>query len=419
MRAELGGFGPAAAAALLRDPAVLRLWLAGALIQCGRWLDILAFSILVLRWTGSPLAVSLALFTRMLPLLLFGSVAGALADRVDRRKALLFGLAGVVGADGLGAWSIYAGAAPLPVAFALSAAGGLFWSMELTMRRGLLAEAAGMASIGVSMGLELLTANATRMIGPAIGGTLVAMLGFTGVLLAGAVLHGLALVALLGRHVHGTPRQAGPIRLLSPLREGWRHVRATPVLIGTVAITAAINLFGFPYVSLVPVVAREVLELGPAETGLLVACEGLGATIASLAIVAAARPAWFRRIYSLGALSFLSAVILFGHAASALAAAACLFFAGIGMAGFNTMQTVLMLAGADPLLRGRSLGILVGSMGLAPFGFLLFGITASWLGAAASVRLVAAVGICATGACLARWQTLLAKGPVTAAPVPR
>ncbi|WP_169728430.1 MFS transporter [Geminicoccus roseus] len=413
---ERARLGPRAVAELLRDPAVRRLWAAGAVIQCGRWLDILAFGVLVLEWTASPLAVTAILFTRMLPLLFFGSVAGTLADRVDRQRMLAASLVLVCACYGLGAWWSLDGEPHLPVAFLLSVVGGLFWSAELPMRRGLLAEIAGMERVGVSMGLELLTANVTRMVGPAVGGALVALLGFSGVLLAGLVLHGLALLAILGLRPPGpsVPKAAGPVRILAPLQEGWRHVRATPVLIGTVVVTAAINLWGFPYVSLVPVIAHEVMGLGPVGTGLLVATEGIGAFVASIFITVAAPPGWFRRIYSLGTLLFLVAVVLFGLSTSPLVAALFLIMAGVGMAGFNTMQIVLMLQGADPLLRGRALGILVGAMGLAPFGFLQFGLAASWLGASAAVVLVASVGLLAVLACVLVWPTLMRSGAVSA-----
>ena len=412
-------FGPSAARALLRDPQVLRLWSAGALIQCARWLDILAFAILVLAWTGSAFAVTAILFTRMLPLLFFGSIAGTLADRVDRRRLLVAMLTLVCAAYGAGAWWSVDGKAHLVLAFLLSIVAGLFWSVELPVRRGLLAETAGMDRVGVSMGLELLTANATRMVGPAIGGALVALLGFSGVLLAGLLLHGLALVAVagLGDKPPTKTEPTGRVQIAAPLRQGWRHVRATPVLIGTVAVTAAINLWGFPYVSLVPVIAKEVMGLGPVGTGLLVATEGLGAFMASIAITMAARPAGFRRIYSFGTILFLAAVMLFGLSSAVPTAALFLVLAGMGMAGFNTMQTVLMLQGADPPMRGRSLGILVGAMGLAPFGFLQFGLAASWLGASAAVVLVAAIGGLAVLGCLFAWPTLLQSGPVAPAPV--
>jgi MFS family permease len=411
---ERGRLGPAAVAALLRDRAVLRLWGAGTLIQCARWLDILAFGVLVLDWTRSPLMVTLVLFTRMLPLLFFGSIAGTLADRVDRHLLLMVGLATTCTALAFAAWWSSDGLPHVWLAFALSILGGVFWSGELPMRRGLLAEAAGMDRVGMSMGLEMITNNLTRMIGPAVGGALVAWLGFQGVLLAGLLLHGAALAMLIGLRKPAPLRLAKRerIRIVAPLLEGWQYVRTTPVLIATVMVTALMNLWGFPYMSLVPVIALEVMDLGPVGTGLLVAAEGAGAFLCSLAITLAARPEWFRRIYSLGTLLFLVAVVLFGFTTTPAMAAACTALAGVGMACFGTMQMVLILQGAEPQLRGRALGILVGSMGLAPFGFLQFGLAASWLDAGSAVVLVAGIGCVAMVACMAAWPTLLRNGQV-------
>jgi hypothetical protein len=178
-------------------------------------------------------------------------------------------------------------------------------------------------------------------------------------------------------------------------------------------VTAAMNLWGFPYMSLVPVIALDVMKLGPVGTGLLVSAEGAGAFVSSIVITLAAPPRWFRRIYSFGTFLFLAAVVLFGFTTTPLTAAACTAVAGTGMACFGTMQMVLMLQGAESHLRGRALGILVGAMGLAPFGFLQFGLMASWLDASTAVVLVAGTGFLAVVACVLAWPTLLHNGQVT------
>jgi predicted MFS family arabinose efflux permease len=377
---------------------------------------VLAYGLFAIEASGAPIVVTAMMLVRMLPLLVLGSVAGALADRIDRRRGLLRLLLAMAAIDAVLLGLALTGRFGLATGFLGALAGGLFWALEVPIRRTMLAEAAGIERVGQSIGLEMLTNNATRMLGPAIGGAVVAALGMTGVLLVGVVAHLLAALAVAGAAWSGAPARRHATPLLTGLREGLAHARRSPLIQGTLAVTVIVNLWGFPYVSLGPVIAQDVLRLGPTGTGLLMACEGLGALLGSLVLIQLRRDRLFRLIYLVGTALYLAGVLAFALLPWITAAALALLLAGFGMAAFNTMQTVIPLAASPPELRGRALGLLAVAMGTAPFGFLLIGLLATGFGAPAATATVALIGLVALAGSALRWPELRRRAALRAEP---
>ncbi len=390
---------------LLADPAIRRLWLAGVAAGVVRWLEILAFSLWVFAETGSALAVTLIAFARMLPLLLLGAVAGAIADRFERRRLLTFWF----GAMGLAALLLAALAVTGRLGVTLLALytllTGLFWTFEMPVRRTMLAEAAGMARVHTSMSLEMTSTQATRLAGPLIGGWLVAWAGIAGVLGLVALLNAAGALLLVGAPV-GTASLPRAEPLLRRLRDGLGYVRRTPLILAVVVSTGLFNLWYMPYLALAPVVAETTMRLAPGPIGVLMAAEGVGAVAGALWVGAYARPAWFAVAYSAGAA--LIAVAVFGFAAvgEPLAGFVLLLAGGFGMACFATMQTSLILIVASPEMRVRAMSVMVLAIGTAPLGFLLAGLLADALGARVTLVLLAGFGALAMLACTAIWREL-------------
>jgi MFS family permease len=390
---------------LLGDPSIRRLWLSGVAAGIVRWLEILAFSLWVFGETGSALAVTLIAFARMLPLLLLGAVAGAIADRFDRRRLLTFWFV----AMGLAALALAALAAgdrlgvPLLAAYTLLT--GLFWTFEMPVRRTMLAEAAGMVRVHTSMSLEMTSTQATRLVGPLIGGWLVASAGLAGVLGLVALLH-LAGGLLLAGATAGTPSPPRAEPLLRRLQDGLGYVRRTPLILAVVVSTGLFNLWYMPYLALAPIVAETTMRLAPGPIGVLMAAEGIGAVVGALWVGAYARPAWFAVVYSAGATLIAAAVLGFAALGDPLAGFVLLLAGGFGMACFATMQTSLILIVASPEMRVRAMSVMVLAIGTAPLGFLLAGLLADALGARLALGLLAGFGALAMLACGVIWREL-------------
>jgi hypothetical protein len=349
-------------------------------------------------------------FARFLPLLLLGAPLGVLGERADPRRLLIASflamavlellLAGVALLGMLDVWHL----------LGLALAGGVFWCIDIPVRRTYLAETGGTERVAVTMGLEMITTHSTRMLGPIVGGGLLASTGLSGALLLGALLYatGAALIARMDPPTRSQPRDH--VRITTALREGLVLIRSDGRLMAIVVLTIVFNLFGLPYLGLIPVLSVERLDLGPFGTGVLAAAEGLGAILASLSILAFARPRWFGPIFGLGCLAFFIMETALGLTGSAAAAFLALVLAGIGMAGFSAMQATLPVALVPAGMRVRVAGVILVAIGSAPFGFLLAGALGERIGPACGITLLGALGLVTTALCLWRWPQMVQPG---------
>lgn len=391
---------------LLAERDFVRIWVTGALGWTVRWLEVLSIALYALAETGSALVVALMLFVRVAPTTLLAGPFGAVADRFDRRRLLCIGLAllclnslvlGALAAVGvLTLWHIAIGAF----------LNGCVWSGEHSVRRTLLAEIVGLERLGRATSLDSATNQATRMIGPLIGGLLFGLLGLQGAYFIGAILFAIAFfnVARLDTEVRIATGPA--IGLLSSIREGLSHVRANRPVAATLAVTIIMNLFGFPYFSMIPVIGERVLDLSAAGIGLLMSLDGLGATLGSVALAIFIRPRLYLPVYLAGAFLLMATIVGFGGSPWLELSAPILFLGGIGFAGFGAMQSAILLSRTPEALRARVMGLLAVCIGTGPIGLLHIGLLAEWLGASAAVTISAFEGLLALGVASWYWPEL-------------
>lgn len=175
----------------------------------------------------------------------------------------------------------------------------------------------------------------------------------------------------------------------------------------TLIITIVMNIFGFPYQHMVPVIGAETLKVGPLLIGILLATEGAGATTGSLVIAMKARPGGFTRFYAFGSIAFLVAILLFSLSPSFVMALPVLLIGGFSMSGFATMQSIIVITSTPAEIRGRVLGVLAASIGTGPFGALIVGGLAVWWGANNAVSAIAISGLVLTIGTLMLWPGYL------------
>lgn len=404
------GAGPFA---VMREPDAARLWFAGFSVSVMRWLEMLAYSLFALEVTGSPLMVALTVVCRMGPLLVTTPFLAALAEGTDRRRALALAFAAMTALFALLLAVDVAAGVGIGLVLLASLAAGAFWSLEFPLRRTMLAEVGGLHQVGASMGLEITSNQATRVLGALLGGASVAWLGLAGVFAIGLLLYGAGTALVLTLRAKPGPRRPATRvgHLLAGVADGLRAVRGNGLLEATIAVSAAFNLFGFPYVALAPVVAERRYGLGPDGIGVLMACEPLAAVFGGLLFAALVPDRLFRAVYAAGPLLFVTGTGLFTFAASVAPAALALAVAGFGMAGFATGQMVLPMRAAPPGMRVRVVGLVATSIGVAPLGLLQAGLLAEWLGAIDAQRVLGLEGLLAMGLILRRWPELLALRP--------
>lgn len=383
------------------------LWCAGLIASIVRWLEMLAVALYVYQQTGSAFQVALMTILRMLPLAVMGIFAGTISERGDRRRIMLYGYGtSVLLSTALGI-AVYAGIAEIWHLALGCLLNGIFWATDFPARRTLLGEVAGMHRIGQAMSLDSITGNGTRMLGPAIGGVVLAFAGLGGTYLFGAVLYGIGFLSLFGLAADRRNLTEAAPPVLRSIIDGLRHVRDNRALTGTLMVTVVFNLFGFPITAMVPVIGESVLRLDALPLGLLVSAEGAGAMISALLVATCARPRQFRRIYFIGVFLYLNMVLLFASSTVPLWSGILLLVMGIGAAGFASMQATLSYLHSSAEFRSRVMGVVTVCIGTGPIGFAHLGLMADIIGAPQAVLVMAVEGVIALLFVALRWPEVL------------
>ncbi len=192
---------------------------------------------------------------------------------------------------------------------------------------------------------------------------------------------------------------------------------AERLIVGTLAVTLIVNLWGFAYITMVPVIGERVLGLSPALIGALMSTEGLGAVIGALLVARYDRPRQYTRIYTASSAAFLLGVLAFALSTWFPLSLALMLFCGIGIAGFAVMQTTIVFLAAPAAVRSRVMGLLTVAIGGGPIGMLYVGVLADSLGAANAVACLAIQGLILLA--LAAWYWPELRRPVALMPSAR
>ncbi len=380
---------------LLSDPAYLRVWLVGVFSGIARWLEMLVAGVYAFDTTGSPFLVALLVILRLLPLAVLGSVVGTFADRIAPRRFLIATM-GTAMTVSTAVFLIFAvGLDQYWVVAFSSFVSGVVWTTDMPLRRRLLGDIAGMARIAPAMSLDSATNNATRMIGPLFGGILFQWLGPAGAFALSAIMYACCVILLLGLPaiVASDAVKRETSRVWRDFQEVFALIARDRDILRILLVTIVFNVWGFPFVSMIPVVGREVLELSAGWIGVLAGLEGGGAFIGALLIAMGTRTRGFRRLYYFGMLGYLVFAFVAGWMISAAPMAVVIFFVGVMAAGFSTMQSTLIYSVAPPEMRGRLFGVLVICIGTGLIGFANIGLMGEWFGGSAAMRIVAAEGL--------------------------
>ncbi len=394
--------------ALLRDPVYLRVWLIGLFSGIARWLEMLVLGVFAFEVTGSPFLVALLVILRWLPLAVFGSIIGAFADRLAPQAMLRVGLAvASIVSITVCLLAVYGVVAYWHVAIATFVS-GLIWCTDLPVRRRILGDAAGSGRIAAAMSLDSASSNATRMLGPLFGGLVYHWLGTAGAfgLATGLYLISVALILTIPIAAAGKVRGTRLGAVVRELREAFGFAMRDRDVLRILMVTVVFNVWGFPFVTMIPVIGDEELKLSASWVGILGALEGGGAFLGSV-LIAFRRPTTnYRALYFFGVMGYLVFVFVTGWMASAVPAGATLFLTGLCAAGFSTMQSALIYSTAPPAMRSRLLGLLVISIGTGLIGFVNVGLMAEWFGGSTAIRIIAVEGVIALTLIGLGWREL-------------
>jgi len=366
---------------LLAEPDFRRLWLIGLVVFSVRWLEMLAVAVFAYQHTGSPMIVALLTMLRMLPMALFGAPIGAAAERIERRTALVvvvFSMLLCSIALALLAWTGSLEVWHLALASFFS---GIAWTTDNPVRRTMIGEVVGLERMSAAMSIDVGANNASRMLGPTVGGILLATLGIGGAFVVSVAGYLVAVaVAFRVRH-RNTAAPSSSAGVLERMIEGLMLVRRDRRLSGIMVITVIYNTFGWPFTSMIPVIGQDDLGLGPVGIGLLASMDGVGAFCGAIVIALCAKPRHFARLFGGGVAVYLAMLPVFALSSYPLFAGSVLLLTGLANAGFSIMQATLVYLSAPAEMRSRVFGVLSVCIGIGMIGFLHLGWLAGLIGA--------------------------------------
>jgi MFS family permease len=380
---------------LFAEPDFCRLWLIGLVVFSVRWLEMLAVAVFVYQHTGSPFIVALLTMLRMLPMTLFGALIGAAAERVERRTALVFVVLSMLLCSITLALLAWSGALQVWHLALASFFNGFTWTTDNPVRRTMIGEVVGSERMSAAMSIDVGANNASRVLGPTVGGILLATLGIGGAF-AVSVAGYLAATVITLRVRHRNP--AGPSSaagILERMIEGFLLVRRDRRLTGTMIITVIYNTFGWPFTSMIPVIGQDNLRLGAAGIGLLASMDGVGAFCGAVLIALFARPSHYARLFTGGVAIYLVMLPVFALTPHPLFAGSVLLLTGLANAGFSIMQATLVYLAAPPEMRSRVYGVLSVCIGIGMIGFLHLGWLAGMIGASWAIVVIGVEGLTA------------------------
>jgi MFS family permease len=405
--AELVGAGPPVARwGLLGNGDFRRLWLVGFVVFSVRWIELIVVGVFVYQHTGSPFTVALITMARMLPMALFGAVIGALAERIDRRLALVAVAATMLTSAVCLAALAYAGRLAV---WHLAVAGfcsGIASAADNPVRRVMIGEVVGSERMGAAMSIDVGANNASRMLGPTIGGLLLANVGIAGAFTISVTCYAIALAAALGVKYRSIAPAGTPGGVLTRTIEGFLMVRDDPRLIGILTVTVIYNVFGWPFTSMIPVIGQDGLHLGAGGIGILASMDGVGSFAGAVLLGLYAKPAHYARLYIGSVGSYLVIVILFALLPNVLLAGTALLLTGLSNAAFSVMQATLIYLAAPAAMRSRMYGVLSVCIGSSPIGFFSIGLLADVVGAPAAITATGLLGLVAMAATRPWWRAL-------------
>jgi MFS family permease len=372
-----------------------RLFFGGSLVSnIGMWMQTVAQGWLVVTLTNSSFLVGLVGFFAMAPNLLFGLFGGVLADRVDKRRILMTTQTVSAALVAVLATLIATGRVQLWHVMAISFGAGTMMALGSPAWQAIVPELVGKERLLNAIALNSTQFNLTRVIGPSLGGVMIRFIGVAGSYYANALSYLVFLAALRKmRPQHALPikqgEQEGVFRSLHrALRYAWnRRIIRTALM-----LAAAQTLFLYPYVTLLPLFAKNVLGMGASGYALLLSMAGAGALLGALTLAFRGEVRRKGRLMLVAQVVFAVAVAAFALSRTPELSMLALFFVGWALVTFLATGNTLLQTLVPDELRGRVMSIwMLAGFGFMPIGSLQAGAVASV--ASPSVALVAGAAL--------------------------
>lgn len=375
------------------------LWLASLVSLVSFFMVLIARGWLVLERTDSAFLVTAVSAISMVPMFFFSAFGGAIADRLNRRTILILGeLANFVillvqglllVANLLETWHL----------FALALLNGIAFSLMHPARSALVPNVVGPGEITSGVVLYSTIFSVSQLIGPALAGYIIHLTSMSITFLVPAFLLVPAVALVMPLRVSQARVGAGQNTsgsIMRSLFEGWLYVWHRQVFLGLMLLGLVGTFFGIPYNSLLPVFARDVLDVGADGLGLLAALAGVGGIVGGFTIAFFSSPRQLRYLVFLGGIGMGLAIVLFALSTEFVLSLALVALVGFMLHIFLTSNVALVQVACPDYIRGRVMGMRMIVMGVGPLGMVLLGAGAELLSPATSMALMGAIGVILT-----------------------
>lgn len=358
-----------------------RLFYTGQFISLsGTWMQAVAQSWLVLQLTGSGTAVGVAVAAQFTPMLLGGPWGGVVADRVDKRRALIGLQAGSAGLAGLLGVLTSAGLASVWVVYALAFLFGCVQAVEVPTRQSFILEMVGHDQVSNAVSLNSVLMNVSRVAGPAVAGVLIATVGIAACFYVNAISYVGVIVALYLMRPDELVRAEPVKREKGQLVEGFKYVWQTPAIRTTLVMMAAIGTLVFNFQTILPVLAKFSFGGGAGTFAVFMSAMGAGAVIGGLVAANRERPTF--RALIVGAVMLGALVCVSAFAPTVLLAGIAFFCVGAAGSTFIAVGNATLQVSSRPEMRGRVMALFaVAFLGSTPIGGPVVGFLSERFGA--------------------------------------
>ena len=372
-----------------------RLYFCGQLISlAGTWMQSAAQAWLVLKLTNSSMMLGVVSFAQFMPILLVGLFAGVFVDRVDRRRMIIVTQSLLMMSAFALAALTWSGTVRVGYVIALAAFNGTISSFDMPGRQAFLVEMVGYEDLANAIALSSMMFNGARMIGPAVAGLTIASFGIGTCFFLNGISFLAVIWSLLQMDVVPRVIAAAPTRVFKQLHEGllyvWRH---RPIFY-QMALAGVTNGFGYQYLVLVPLFARNVLHGDARAYGFLVAVQGLGSVLGAATLASRVTTRGIRNNLIAGLFISGVGIVVFGMSDWMALSLIAQFAIGAGLTNFRASNNTLVQLFVSDDLRGRVMSTYqLANVGMTPLGALEVGYMGSHAGPRNAVVLCGIVTI--------------------------
>ena len=376
--------------AVLRHRNYRLLWSGNTISNTGDWMDLVALNWLVLEMTGSAVNLGLVNLARALPILALTLIGGVAADRFERRRLMMASQTAGLVLAALLAVLLALGVAGMGTILLIAAGRGAMIAFNQPARHSLVSEVVPKENLAGAIALNVLTFNATKIIGPLLAGMLIAWLGTTICFAVNAASFLPVLWCMWQMEFPPHQKRSGE-PVLQSLAMGLRYITTNPQIRGVVLVAVIPVFFGQPYLNLLALFAVEVYRIGPDGLGALTATAAVGAIAGALLLALVPAMSRSGRIMVLVMLGFGLSICAFALMRDPVLAGLMLVLAGAGQILCNATNNIILQTIVPDEFRGRVLSVLLLNKGFVQLGTALVATLAALIGVQAAMALSGAV----------------------------